>query len=168
MVGFSSISHFANNEKLRRAKMKRRIFAAIILFAFVAQRPAFAGTEDACAPSQPENCIRDFLSTADANPVPAPPFHCQGQELPAEWGCKNPVNYPNQPSWCYCENGYAQAEAEFRAALVKALPNSIPASRFDAVMGTMTEEEKQRSLAVRDWYACGYTVDWLVGYLFGN
>lgn len=138
------------------------IYILFILF-FVAS--AQAQTSSACGASQPENCITEFLSTDQAVEVPAPPFYCEGKRMPAEWGCKNPVNHANQATWCYCENGYDASEALFKQALSNALPSSIPVERFEAVMGTMTEEEKQRSLAVRDWHACGHTVDWLVSLL---
>lgn len=114
-----------------------------------------------------EQCVVSFLSEIPTE-IEIAPLGCwhHGEQrikfLPAEWGCKNPVNTPNQPNWCYCNNGYEAAEAEFRATLENVLPTSISAARFDTVMETMTEEEKQKSLALRDWYSCGHTVDLLL------
>lgn len=141
------------------------LFIAVVFLSLIGAAIAKA-QGPVCGPHG-EQCVVSFLSEIPKE-IEIAPLGCwhHGQQkvlhLPAEWGCKNPVNNPDQPSWCYCNNGYEAAEAEFRAALSKALPRSIPAARFDAVMGTMTETEKQESLALRDWYSCGHTVDLLL------
>lgn len=125
-----------------------------------------AQTDGACGPGDDAgNCLVEFLFSPEKFEAPAfGCFHVGEQTwkpVPIEWGCSNPVNTPSwlQPEHCLCSEGYEVSEARYLKAASLALPVSIPASRLATVLGTMSEEDKLSSYALRDWYSCGWTVD---------
>lgn len=126
-------------------------------------------TDTSCGPQSElaENCLRLKPFYGIPQKVEAPAFACPHYSLgvvltlPAEWGCRNPVNTPSweQPRFCLCENGYEAAEAEFEATMGLMLPGSIPLERFYQVISTLNPEQIQTSQALRDWIAAGHTID---------